>query len=184
MQLFIALGANASIGGIPLEATLTSAIGRLSEAGVRLRRTSSLFRTPCFPPGAGPDFVNAVVEGDTGLPPESVLAGLHRLEADFGRTRQRRWGARTLDLDLVSHGTAVCPDAATFRHWAGLPADRQATEAPDRLILPHPRLQDRAFVLVPMAQIAPGWRHPVTGLTVAAMLGALAPAARDEIVPL
>jgi 2-amino-4-hydroxy-6-hydroxymethyldihydropteridine diphosphokinase len=80
---------------------------------------------------------------------------------------------RTLDLDLVSFGDRVLPDTSTYNQWRTLPSQEQMKQAPDRLILPHPRLQDRAFVLVPMADVAPDWYHPVLGLTVREMVAAL-----------
>jgi 2-amino-4-hydroxy-6-hydroxymethyldihydropteridine diphosphokinase len=128
--------------------------------------------------------VNAAVRIAAPARPEALLATLHRIEAAFGRTRDRRWGPRTLDLDLLACGGLILPDAATLRHWIDLPPDRQQTEAPDRLLLPHPRLQDRAFVLVPLGDIAPDWRHPLTGRTAAGMLAALPPAARAALRPL
>lgn len=91
---------------------------------------------------------------------------------------------RTLDLDLIALGDAVLPDAATQAQWRGLDPEAQRRLAPDRLILPHPRLQDRSFVLVPLADVAPDWRHPVLGLTVREMLAARPVAERSEVVPL
>lgn len=143
-----------------------------------------MFSTPCFPAGTGPDFANAAAvatwHGDAAV----ALAALHRLEQDFGRSRSRRWGARTLDLDLIALDDLVLPDPATWAHWAGLAPDRQARETPDRLILPHPRMQDRAFVLVPLADVAPDWRHPVLDRTVAELCSGLPAAVRAEVVPM
>ncbi len=150
--------------------TLQQALTAMADRGLVIRATSRLFSTPCFPPGAGPDYVNAAALVETDKSPEAVLDLLHQVEAEFGRARQQRWGMRTLDLDLVCWDDRVVPDAEMFDHWLNLPPDDQRQAAPDRLILPHPRLQDRAFVLVPMADVAPEWRHPVLGLTVTEMI--------------
>ena len=89
-----------------------------------------------------------------------------------------------LDLDLLALADRIAPDPETLAHWIGLPPDRQGCEAPDRLILPHPRIQDRGFVLAPLAEIAPGWRHPLTGRSVAAMLAGLGPGGLAGMQPL
>ena len=91
---------------------------------------------------------------------------------------------RTLDLDLLAWGDSVLPDSATQDSWRALPPEAQVRAVPDGLILPHPRLQDRAFVLVPLADVAPDWVHPRTGLTVRQMLAALPAADRDAVKPL
>lgn len=91
---------------------------------------------------------------------------------------------RTLDLDLIACGDSVLPDPETYDQWRSLSADRQRQAAPTELVLPHPRLQDRAFVLVPLRDIAAQWRHPVLGLTVTEMYNSLAPEALAEIVML
>ena len=182
---WIALGGNLPTEYGPPQATLRAALAALDEVpqtGVRV--ASGLYATPCMPAGAGPDYVNAVAGVETGLTPEALLAELHRIEAAFDRKRVGRWGARTLDLDLLDHGGVVLPDLPGWRAWAELPPERQIESAPDRLILPHPRIADRGFVLVPLAQIAPDWTHPVTGARADALAAALPAAERDGVRPL
>ena len=182
----IALGANLPLDGAPPRDTLESALAALAAAGLPALRTSAFYATPCFPAGAGPDYVNAAaaLPVPPGWDATRLLDLLHRIEHAHGRTRETRWGMRTLDLDLLAMGDGVLPDRATWDHWHTLPPADQARLAPDRLILPHPRLQDRAFVLVPLADVAPDWRHPVTHRSVSEMLAALPPADRAEVRPL
>lgn len=180
----IALGGNcASDVGSPRN-TLAAAIAGLPEHGVLIRAISRFFSTPCFPAGAGPDFVNAAITVEFAGSAEALLAILHKVEAEFLRTREVRWGQRTLDLDVLSVGDAVAPDRATYDHWRLLPAEEQTQRAPDQLILPHPRIQDRAFVLVPLRDIAPNWVHPVLGQSVRDMCEALPVDEIAEVTPL
>lgn len=181
----VAFGANLPQNEHPPKETVRAALDALAEAGFAPIATSRIYATPCFPAGAGPDYVNAVARIDAaGQPPEVILDVLHRIEARFGRTRETRWAGRTLDLDLIAMGDLVLPDAPTHRRWRELAPEDQARQAPDQLILPHPRLQDRAFVLVPLCDVAPDWQHPVLGLTARALLAALPAAEVAAVKPL
>lgn len=182
----IAFGANVPTPELKLSETLLLARRRLAETGLGEGRMSALYRTPCHPQGAGPDYLNAVAafSVEEGMSANQIIAILHEVEAEFGRSRARRWAARTLDLDLLALDDLVLPDAGTQDAWRALPPERQMVEAPDQLILPHPRLQDRGFVLVPMAEVAPDWVHPRLGLTTRQMLAALPPEDLEAIHPL
>lgn len=185
-SLLLAFGANLPFSGRPPEETIVLAISEICTAGFDLAAQSRLWRTPCFPAGAGPDYVNAAarltLRQEMGA--QAILAMLHDIEAKFGRVRDLRWGGRTLDIDLLALDDSILPDAATQRHWMDLPSDRQAAEAPGQPIVPHPRMQDRAFVLVPLAEVAPDWRHPVLRRTVAEMLAALPRVDREAVTPI
>ena len=182
----IAMGANLPAATSTPADSLRAAMALLhSEPDVSITRASQFWRTPAHPPGSGRDFVNAAAGLLTSLTPQALLERLHMIEARIGRDRSTgRWSARVLDLDLIGWSDLILPDVATLRHWMALPPDKQAQQAPDRLILPHPRMHERGFVLVPLAQIAPQWRHPLTGQSVARMLAALPPSEIAQITPI
>lgn len=179
----IALGANlATMAGKPPQ-SLVAALKMLPAEGIRLRALSRFWRSPAFPAGAGPDYVNACAVVSAEMPAEAMLEALHRIEARLGRQRDKRWASRGIDLDLLGNGELIRPDPGTEAAWRSLPLETQMQRAPETLILPHPRLADRAFVLIPLAEIAPLWRHPAIGKTVSEMLADLDAAEKAALVP-
>ncbi|MFD0981561.1 2-amino-4-hydroxy-6-hydroxymethyldihydropteridine diphosphokinase [Tropicimonas aquimaris] len=178
------MGSNVAAMGMSPKDLVFAGVEALECDAVRVVAASRLFATPCVPAGAGPDYVNAAAVVQTSLNAGALLAHLHAVEKRFERSRSQRWGARSLDLDLLDFGGVLLPDRGTWEHWRALPFERQREEAPDQLILPHPRIQDRAFVLVPLADIAPGWVHPVLGQSVTELCAGLTEADMSGIVPL
>ncbi|WP_461403921.1 2-amino-4-hydroxy-6-hydroxymethyldihydropteridine diphosphokinase [Falsiruegeria mediterranea] len=169
----IALGGNLPFQGDDPKVTLRQAVDRAAKTGLVIREISRFYRTPCFPPGAGPDYVNAAVRVETELSPAGLLQLLHDVEHEFGRARAQRWGMRTLDLDILLFDDLVLPNLEVFERWHGLPLEEQVRATPEQLILPHPRLQDRAFALIPARDVAPHWVHPVSGKTIEQMCAEL-----------
>jgi 2-amino-4-hydroxy-6-hydroxymethyldihydropteridine diphosphokinase len=184
-EALISIGANIALSGHSLSESVELALQSAAEAeGITLGRRSRLFRTPAYPLGSGPDFINAAAILETSLDPESLLAAMHRAEKGLGRVRPARWAPRVCDLDLIAIGDTVLPDRRTLERWMALDLGQAQTVTPPQLILPHPRMHERAFVLVPLADIAPQWHHPVTGQSVAEMVAALPAEVLAEIRPL
>ena len=154
----MALGSNLAGAYPSSEALLEAALARFPEAGLRVLKRSGWWRSAAWPDPQGPEYRNGIALVEASEAPELVLAGLFALEAAFGRGRDRANGPRTLDLDLIAYRRCVM--------------DRP------ELVLPHPRAHERLFVMGPLAEIAPAWRHPVLGRT-AAELARAAPVGRD-----
>lgn len=186
MQALIALGGNLDNHGVAAAQTLRQAIADIYAIGFTVEKVSRLFQTPAFPAGSGPNYVNAALQLRIvqHMTPESIFSPLAAIELAHGRVRNQRWGGRTLDIDFLGLDDAILPNLAQFRHWADLDAATQAQKAPQQLILPHPRLHERAFVLVPLMDIAPDWRHPVFGETVRQMCAKLPQGEIDSVIAL
>ncbi len=162
-MIVIALGSNLpSAAGSPQQ-TLLLAFSALPAYGIEILTCSSFYRSPAWPDPSDPPFINAVAIVGSRLPPGKVMAALHRVESVYGRIRTVRNAPRTLDLDLLDYDGKV---------EAGPP------------VLPHPRLAERAFVLVPLAEVAPDWVHPVTGQDVRTLLAQLSDESRATIARL
>ncbi|WP_201153456.1 2-amino-4-hydroxy-6-hydroxymethyldihydropteridine diphosphokinase [Rhodothalassium salexigens] len=174
---FVALGANLPSAHGSAADTLAAAVATLAGRGFDLVGQSSLYESAPVPPSDQPPFRNAVIALRTGLAPDRVLAALHEVERGFGRTRTVRWEARLLDLDLIAHGARVLPDRAGWQRLAAMPDHSPAPTDDARPCVPHPRAHLRRFVLAPLAEIAPDWRHPVWGARADALPGF---AARDQ----
>jgi 2-amino-4-hydroxy-6-hydroxymethyldihydropteridine diphosphokinase len=159
MPIYIGLGANLDHPrfGSPQQ-TLTRALAELEQIGITTVRLSCWYRSSPVPPSDQPWYVNAVADIRTGLGPEATLAALHRIEDGFGRVRTERNAPRWIDLDLLDYQGQV-------KH-------RKNNML---FMIPHPRLEERAFVLVPLAELDPGWRHPVTGEPVNSLITQLPP---------
>ena len=155
---FIGLGSNLCFGAQPPQAIIEQANGAISRLG-RGSVVSPLYGSVAWPDPQGPEYVNAVMMVETDIPPLVLLAALQAIEAGFGRERATlsndtaRYAPRTLDLDLLAHGSLVTGSGPE-------------TE----LVVPHPALSERLFVLHPLADIAPDWTHPVIGRTSSEML--------------
>lgn len=183
-KCLISFGSNENSVWGDAKETVICAVKKVLNEVDAMPSCSLLYATPAFPAGSGPDFVNAVIAVSCPLPPTTLLERLHRIEAAAGRVRDTRWGQRTLDIDLIAHGDVIAPDLATFNQWRNLPLEMQLRTAPQDLILPHPRLQDRAFVLVPLCDVAADWMHPVLGKSAADLCAALPAADRAAVVPI
>lgn len=160
-MILLGLGANlpSATHGQP-EATLAAALAALAAEGVTVDRLSPWYRSAPVPAGDQPWYVNGVAAVTTRLAPAELLELLHRVERRFGRVRRDRNEPRVLDLDLLDYD--------------GLVQDS------GQAVLPHPRLHERAFVLLPLRDVAPHWRHPILGRSVDKLVAALPPGQRVE----
>ena len=142
-------------------ANLAHALALLSQSCVSVA-SSSVFETPPWGDLDQPSFLNLVARGTTWLEPGSLLARVKEVERIVGRRPTRRWGPRVVDVDILSYGNLVV--------------------SMDALEIPHPRMAERAFVMIPLADLDPDWVHPATGATASVLVNALSAQEREGVV--
>ena len=155
-MILIGIGANltSQIYGKPRN-TCGAALEALSKTGLLIKARSRWYKSAPVPISNQPWFINAVIQVGSAPPPDKLMELLLKIESDFGRIRGKVNAPRTLDLDLIAYNKLV------------LSSKNKQVPALD---VPHPRLQDRAFVLFPIFDIAPGWQHPLTNLNLTEMI--------------
>ena len=159
VTVYLGLGSNLG----DREGHLERGLRALGARGVQVTAVSSIYETePVGGPAQGP-YLNLVAVGETSLSPEALMQAALEAEGEAGRVRTVRNAPRTLDVDILFHGALV--------------------RRTDALTLPHPRLHERRFVLVPLAELAPALRHPALGQTVAELLAACPDHSRVEVRP-
>ncbi len=159
-MILIGLGSNMTgPWGTPRDC-VGRALQVLDEQPFKLLRASALIETTPYGKQDQPAYINAVARIKTRLPALVLLQALRSMERSAGRERRERWGERTLDLDILDYDGVVLGEGV-----------EQSVDA--ELVLPHPAIAEREFVLAPIVEIAPRWKHPVTGMTARKMLAAL-----------
>jgi 2-amino-4-hydroxy-6-hydroxymethyldihydropteridine diphosphokinase len=159
-DLYIGLGANLAHPRLgPPRSTLEHVLTLLPERGLRVLARSPWYESAPVPASDQPWYVNGVVRVATALAPQEVLSELQAIEGKLGRQRVERNEARAIDLDIVAFGKMIL-------------------NGPNPPIVPHPRAMERAFVLLPLADLAPDWRHPATGERIGTLIARLP---RDQV---
>jgi 2-amino-4-hydroxy-6-hydroxymethyldihydropteridine diphosphokinase len=148
--VIVALGSNLGDEYGSSRIVLNRALAGFGEIGLIVKAKSSIWTSKAWPDPRKPDYLNAVVTVETELSPREILQALHEMETRFGRMRTTPNESRVLDLDLIAFGREI-HDETGFR-------------------LPHPRAAERRFVMGPLAEIAPRWRHPESGETAAILV--------------
>ena len=167
-MIFIALGANLEhpLYGEPLN-TLRAAVDEMKQSGLFILKQSSWYKTAPVPVSDQPWFVNAVIEIETNLEAAELLNLLHAIERKFGRVREIQWEARILDLDLLAYNSLITENRSQLQGS----------------VVPHPRMHERGFVMAPLCEIAPNWRHPVLRKSATEIRAEILLEAEVEVLP-
>jgi len=161
-MIIISLGSNVTSRWGDSDSTILTALKCLKGHKVQILSHSRLYRTAPYGPARQPDFTNSVASISTSLPPLALLSLFKMIESKAGRRTKYRWGPRALDIDILDYNHLIInrskPPTQAFKYKQLM------------VILPHPGIASRPFVLCPLLEIAPFWHHPISGLTPAQML--------------
>lgn len=164
MNIYIAFGSNKVLGSLNPQQIVARALAEMAAHSIAVTAQSRLWQSPAWPDPSDPPYVNGVVRVSTTFTPKALLALLHDIEACFGRERRVVNAPRTLDLDIIDYEGRISAPGETP-------------------ILPHPRATQRAFVLLPLRDIAPDWTDPASGEGIDALISGLDAADIEATIP-
>ena len=164
---WLALGSNLPYRGMEPLQVIDAAITALQDAGLDQVKVSGFYRTEPVPKSDQADFINCVLTSKTDYNALEILNICQLIEQSFGRDRSTRWGARTLDIDIINYDHQIIP---SIEEWRAAAEAVDANSELPKLVLPHPCMHKRAFVLQPLCDLVPGWWHPVCSRTAADLL--------------
>lgn len=179
MAILVGLGGNLPFGTSSPVDSLKGALADLQKHGVSVVACSPFYRSAPVPPSGQPDFINAVAQVETSLSAAKLLSLLHQIEAAYGRKRQDRWQARTLDLDLLLYDDLIAPSSEA---WWAIVKDADPAAFVEQVMCPHPRLHLRAFALRPLLDLLPDFIHPVFNQTGQSLYDQIADQSIDRLV--
>lgn len=166
-MIVIGLGSNLTTGKYSTsKEILEAAISLLINKGLDVIKVSNFYETEPVPKSDQPWFVNAAICVETSLSANELLRTLHDVENELGRVRKERWEARIIDLDLLCYNNLIFPNETEWSY-------KLSEDMPDGAIIPHIRLHERDFVLIPMNEIAADWMHPIFNKNTQNMLNEL-----------
>ena len=166
--------------GSPIE-SLKHAIGKLELMGLSVQKKSRWYSSISFPDTSSPNYINGCLKIICKYDPYDTIKRLKVIEKEMGRVINQRWGSRVCDFDILACKNFILPSFEIYSYWKNLSLNKQVKQRPSVLILPHPRIQDRAFVLIPLLDIEPKWVHPVLGIDLTTMINNLSNEQRSSI---